>query len=166
VTDEPTSKSESEPDPEPEKPALDWRVASFLISIATFVIAKTLSSFALIIQQYLAIKYDLWFELGMVVGQVVFQWCVLWRRSWRERYDYALILIAISSLGAVLLWPLLLMNHISPASPRVAIGYFFIVVGIMFAVHWMLVVRAKLPKIVCATWVVYRLLILAFILKR
>jgi hypothetical protein len=60
----------------------------------------------------------------MVVGQVLFQWCILWRRSWRERLDYALILF-VSGLGSVLLWPLLLLNHVAKASHFVAVGYFF-----------------------------------------
>ena len=102
----------------------------------------------------------------MVVGQVLFQWAVLWRRSWTDRLDYAVILVLVSSLGAALLWPLLLWHHRAPVRPLAAVAWFFAVVAVMFLVHLRLVKRAALPLILCLTWVVYRLLILAVILPR
>ncbi|MBX3259557.1 MAG: hypothetical protein KIS78_03150 [Labilithrix sp.] len=142
-----------------------WRSA-LLAAAAVAVIAWTLSGFAAIVQPYLAVQYDLGFELGMVVGQVLFQWCVLWRRTWRERLDYALVLVLVSSLGAVLLWPLLALNRLAPVTVPVALGWFTLVVAIMFFVHWRLVVRKELPATLCVTWVIYRLLLLAVIVKR
>jgi hypothetical protein len=136
------------------------------VPVAIVIIAKTLAAFAAIIQTHLAIQYDLWFELGMVLGQVVFQWLVLWRRPWDDKLRYALILIAISGLGAALLWPLLLWHRLAPVGAVVALLYFFSVVAIMFIAHWRLVKRAKLPTILCVTWVVYRLLILLVVVKR
>jgi len=144
---------------------IGWK-AVLIVPLAIAMIARTLAAFALIIQSYLSIRYDLWFELGMVVGQVLFQWCVLWRRPWSEKLDYALILIIVSSLGAALLWPLLLWNHLAPVTPLAAVVYFFSVVGVMFAAHWKLVARAGLPTALCATWVVYRLLVLLIVLRR
>lgn len=142
-------------------------MALFVVPVAIFLIAKSLAAFAVIIQPYLRIDYDLRFELGMVIGQVLFQWCVLWRRSWKERFDYALILIAVSALGAALLWPLLLWNRAAPVTPLVAaVAWFFAVVGVMFLAHWQLVKRAGLPLVLCATWVVYRLLLLCVVARR
>jgi hypothetical protein len=90
---------------------------------------------------------------------------VLWRRTWSERADYAFILIAISGLGAALLWPLLVFHHLAPVTPLAAVAYFFAVVGVMFLAHFKLVHRARLPLVLCATWVVYRLLLLLVIVK-
>lgn len=129
------------------------------------LIARTLAGFALVVQPYLGIHYDLWFELGMVIGQVVFQWCVMWRRSWTERVDYAFILLGVSGLGAALLWPLLLWNGRAAVTPLAAVAYFFAVVGVMFLAHWRLVARFSLPLLLCGTWVIYRLLLLLFIVK-
>lgn len=142
------------------------RFALFVVPFATALIAKTLAAFAVIIQPYLAIHYDLRFELGMVIGQVLFQWCVLWRRRWSERLDYALILIGVSGLGAALLWPLLLWNHTVAVTPPAAVLWFFAVVGVMFLAHWQLVKRAGLPLVLCGTWVVYRLVLLLIVVKR
>lgn len=146
--------------------ALGWKVAP-LVPVGIVGIAFTLGRFAAIIQAYLAITYDLRFELGMVVGQIVFQWAVLARKTWADRIECALVLLAVSGLGAVLLWPLLAFHAVvRPVTPLAAIGYFFAVVAVMFVVHWRLVVRAGLPTVLCATWVVYRLLLLGIIVRR
>ncbi len=142
------------------------RATGLALPFAAFVVAETLAAFALIIRDYLAVQYDLWFELGMVVGQVVFQWAVLWRRSWTDRLDYAVILVFVSGLGAVLLWPLLLWDRVAPVQPLAAVAYFFAVVAVMFVVHLRLVRQAALPLVLCMTWVVYRLLILVVVLPR
>ena len=141
-------------------------MALFVVPIAIVLIAKTLALFAAIIQPYLAIHYDVRFELGMVIGQVLFQWCVLWRRPWSLKLDYALVLIAISGLGAALLWPLLLWSYLAPVTPLAAVLWFFAVVGVMFLAHWRLVKKVGAPLVLCGTWVVYRLLLLLVIVKR
>jgi hypothetical protein len=99
----------------------------------------------------------------MVTGQILFQWAFLWRWPREDKLSYAWILIAVSALGAVLLWPQLLFAP--GASPIVATAYFFGVVGIMFVVHWLLVSRYALPKWLCATWVLYRLFLLAVLVR-
>lgn len=142
-----------------------WKTG-LLLPFAALITATTLAGFARIIQDHLAVRYDRWFELGMVTGQVVFQWAVLWRRSWAERLDYAVLLLFVSSLGAALLWPLLVWNESSPVRPLAATAYFFAVVAVMFVVHVRLVRQAALPLILCMTWVAYRLIILAIVLPR
>jgi hypothetical protein len=130
------------------------------LPFAVGFIALTLSGFARIIRAQLAIEYDVWFELGMVTGQIAFQWLVLWRRSWAERLDYALLVTSVSTFGAILLWPLLLWNARRPVESLPAIAYFFAVVGLMFVSHVMLLEWRKLPPALSASWVGYRLLIL------
>jgi hypothetical protein len=135
------------------------------VLVAMVVIARTLAGVATIIRPYLRVDYDLWFELGMVTGQVVIQWCVLWRRTWAERIDYAGVLVLVSGIGGALLWPLLGWNHYAAVAPWVGVLYFFAVVGIIFAIHVALVMRMKLPKILCVTWALYRLVILLVVAK-
>ncbi len=143
------------------------RAAGLALPLAALAVGMTLAAFAQIIAEYLAVRYDLWFELGMVIGQVLFQWAVLWRRTWIDRLDYAVILMSVSSLGAALLWPPLLWDHlVAPVRPLAAVAYFFAVVAVMFGVHLRLVRQAGLPLVLCATWVVYRLIILVMVLPR
>lgn len=143
---------------------IGWRHLPVAL-VAMFLTAKTLAAVAMIIRPFLRIDYDLWFELGMVTGQVVVQWAVLWRRTWRERIDYAAVLVLVSFIGAALLWPLLAWNHGHPVAPLMGVLYFFGVVGVIFAIHVTFVMRLSLPKILCVTWVLYRLAILAVAAK-
>lgn len=136
-----------------------------LIAVAIPIVAATLARFATIIAPYLAIRYSWTFELAMVLGQVLFQWVFLARKSWSVRLDYARILIGISTLGALLLWPLLIVDRMRPVSPLFALMWFIGVVGIMFFAHWALVKRHALPVTLCLTWVVYRLIILAVVVR-
>lgn len=134
--------------------------------LATLFIATSLSTFAVIIQDHLRVHYDLWFELGMVTGQVAFQWLMMWRRTWTERARYAFVLIGVSLVGAALLWPMLAWHLWVTGLSQLAVTlWFFGVVGVMFLVHMWLVKREKLPLFLCASWVVYRLLILIITLK-
>ncbi len=142
-----------------------WK-ALVVVPLAVFLVAKSLAGFAQIVEPYLAIHYDFWFELGMVLGQVAFQWCVLWRRGWRARVDYAFLLVLVSGLGAALLVPLLGWHAHAPVAALPGTGYFMVVVAVMFAVHWFMVKAMRLPALLCATWVVYRLLILVVALRR
>jgi len=50
-------------------------------------------------------------------------------------------------------------------SPLPAAAWFFGVVLVMFIMHMWLVMRTRLPTWLCATWVLYRLFILAGVLK-
>ena len=98
----------------PARPlAFGWKTG-LALPLAALVVARTLAGFAAIIRDHLAIDYDLSFELGMVVGQVLFQWAVLWRRSWTDRRHYAVIHVLVSSLGAGQLRQLLRWPHRAP----------------------------------------------------
>ncbi len=142
-----------------------WR-ALLIVPIAIAAVAKTLATFASIVQPYLAIHYDVRFELGMVIGQVLFQWCFLVRKPWTDKLDYAFLLVGISSLGAALLWPLLLWHRFAGVGPDVAVAYFACVVMIMFGVHLRLVKLRRLPGLLSLTWVCYRLIILFVVVRR
>lgn len=133
--------------------------------LALTVVASgfALGSFAKIIQPYLAVAYDYRTEALMVCGQVLFQWLFMVRSSWPERKTYAVIALTISGLGSVLLFPLLAYAAIWGAPAAAALVYFFGVVAIIFIAHHRLIRRERLPLILAATWVLYRLLLLAYL---
>lgn len=136
----------------------------FIIA-AIAVISLVLSRTAIILQPVLAFAYDSRFELVMVIGQVLFQWCFLARETWARRWDYALQVIGVSLLGAILLAPLVLFHAWQPVGLLPGLAYFFAVVGVMFVAHiWRMKVRG-LPWWLCVTWVLYRCILLVFIVK-
>lgn len=144
---------------------LGWRALP-LAAVVVGGVALTLAGFARLVAPYLAVDYDARLEVGMVVGQVLFQWVVLARRTWSDRFEYALVVLAVSAFGSVLLWPLLVAARHAVVTPSVAAAYFFAVVAVMFASHAWLLKRARLPRVLSATWVLYRLGLLVLLVKR
>lgn len=133
----------------------------FIVSVTTFA----LSNFSRIVAIYLSISYNWLFELGMVVGQILFQWMFLFKYSFPTKLTYAYHLLTVSFIGSLLLLPLLLVHQLYPISTIIALGYFFSVVIFMFINHRGRVIQLRLPKFICYTWVLYRLLILLYIIK-
>ena len=134
-------------------------------AVAIIITALVLSRFAVIIQPVLAIQYSWLFELGMVIGQVLFQWCFLARQPFRVKWSYALQVLGVSLMGAIMLIPLVTLHHFYAVPIWAAVIYFFGVVGIMFGVHRLRVKALTLPWYICWTWVLYRCLLLVFIVK-
>ena len=126
--------------------------------------AYSLGSFVEIVQSYLAVHYDYTTEGIMVVAQVGFQWLFMFRSSWEERVRYLFVALTVSMIGSLLLLPLLLQNSLSSVSAAGATSYFLVVVGIIWRIHHRLIIRNSLPPMLSCTWVLYRFLLLLFVL--
>ena len=140
-----------------------YKPALAISSIA--VTAITLSAFAQLLSIYIGIKYNWLFELVMVLGQVLFQLMFVHRFSFIKKKEYFIDLFLISFLGSVLLWPMLILDHFFIIESRFILAWFFMVVGILFMVHRKVVKQLELPSFLSYTWILYRFLILIFILK-
>ncbi len=136
--------------------------ATMLIYIG--VAAVVLSSFALLIQPVLRIQYNWIFELAMIAGQLIFQFPFLHGKPWSLKITYYQNMLLVSFMGAVLLIPLLLLNYFYTCSLIINISYFFAVVSLMFLEHRRRVHQLQLPWYLCYTWVLYRIIILYFII--
>ncbi|MEO6254262.1 MAG: hypothetical protein ABIO79_13195 [Ferruginibacter sp.] len=139
-----------------------FKIAVILICIA--VTALTLHQYAKLIQHLLTIKYDWQFELFMVTGMLFFQYPFIYKKTRRLKMDYYFNMVLVSAMGALLLFPLLILNHYSDYTDTFNIGYFFTVVLIMFFIHKKIVAKLNLPVLISYTWVLYRIIILIFIL--
>jgi hypothetical protein len=123
-----------------------------------------LSSFAKIIEDVLEVKYNLTTETLMVILQVPFQWLFMPRSSWHEKIVYLVIALSVSLIGSILLLPIIGISYIYSISNLIAIAYFFLVVAIIFTIHFLLISKEKLPARLGITWIVYRCFILAYLL--
>jgi len=139
-----------------------YRVAIMLSCIA--ITAYTLSRFSLLIQPFLAIPYDWRLELVIVTGQLVFQFPFIYHKPFAVKWVYFENMLMVSLIGSLLLIPLLLVNHFYPLPIEVNVAYFAGVVATLFFEHRRRIHRLHLPTYLCYTWIVYRLLILPFIL--
>jgi len=81
-----------------------------------------------------------------------------------RRKKYAVIALSVSMIGSVLLTPLLAYGRIVGVSEIPAIGYFSGVVAIIFLTHHKLIKQATLPTVLTLTWVLYRILLLVYLI--
>jgi hypothetical protein len=139
------------------------RIFTFLISIA--FVACTLNQFAKLIQHLLKIKYDWRFEMAMVMGMFFFQLPFILQKTWSVKWNYYFNMLLVSVKGALLLWPFLIFNHFFRCSDWMNLSYFLGVVLIMFFDHKKRVAQMHFPVFISYTWVLYRLIILIFIIK-
>ena len=142
------------------KPLLLAGYLAFCAGLSAFA----LGSFAQIVAQYLAVRYDYRTEFLMVVGQVGFQWLFMRHSTWAARRTYAVVALTVSMIGSLLLLPLLAIHSASAVTPMFATAWFFGVVGVIFAIHHAMLLRLKLPARLTLTWVLYRLLLLAYVM--
>jgi hypothetical protein len=141
---------------------LSGYIVVMLISIG--ITTYTLSTFSILIQSLLSIPYDWKVEMAIVTGQLIFQLPFVWTRTKFEiiRYHYNMLLISL--MGSILLWPIIVINAFYVQSDLVNLIYFFSVVSIMFLVHVYRITKLELPTYLCYTWVLYRFIILPFII--
>ena len=139
-----------------------FKIAAILFCIA--IIAFTLSQYAKLIQHLIAIKYNWRFELLMVTGMIVVQYFFIYKQAWEKKLDYYFQMLLVSLTGSALLWPLLLGDHFFKSNDIINLIYFFSVVAIMFFIHKKIVAKLQLQWYLSYTWILYRLVILIFIL--
>ena len=144
--------------------ALPAPLLSIYLLMCAFVSAFALSSFAKLIQPYLAVEYDFTTELLMVTGQVAFQWLFLIKAKWLAKKHYMIIALTVSLVGSLLLLPLIVCHSFLKVPDIVSVAYFFAVVFAIFLLHYRLIVRSSLPERLTITWVVYRVILLAYVL--
>jgi hypothetical protein len=139
-----------------------YKVMIMLLCI--IVIAVTLNQYAILIRHLITIKYDWKFELCMVTGQLIFQFPFIYKKTIVEKMNYYFNMLLVSMQGSMLLIPLIILNGRISMSSTVNIIYFFAVVLFMFFAHKKRVKELDLPSYISYTWVLYRFLILIFIL--
>lgn len=136
-------------------------IAIFISILAT---AFALSQYAKLIQHLISIKYNWQFELYMVLGMLFFQYPFIYKKTFALTLNYYFNMLLVSLIGSMLLYPLLLIAHYFKLPDWVSLAYFFSVVVIMFFEHKRRVANLLLPVYLSYTWVLYRFLILLFIL--
>jgi hypothetical protein len=139
------------------------KILSIVLCIA--ITASTLSQYAKLIQHLLSVQYNWQFELLMVVGMMVFQYPFIHKKTWTIKFNYLFKMLLVSLAGSILLYPLILINQYAIVSDTINIGYFFAVVAIMFFIHKNIVTKMQLPFYLSYTYILYRFIILLFIIK-
>lgn len=132
--------------------------------ICTFTTAFTLNLFAKLIQHLLSVKYNWLFELIMIAGILLFQLLFIIKNNKAAIFNYFSKMLFVSLVGSILLWPLLIINKYYNLTDVVNVGYFLLVVVAMFFIHKNIVTKMKLPSYLSYTYILYRFIILLFII--
>lgn len=139
----------------------------FKLAVMVFCVAITaitLNQYAQLIQHLITISYGWRFELCMITGMLFFQYPFIYKKSSSQKLDYYFNMLLVSLTGSALLFPLLLLNFYSDYSDTFNLLYFFIVVLVMFFEHKRRVAALGFPLLISYTWILYRAIILIFIL--
>lgn len=132
--------------------------------LAVVFTAYTLSIYAVCLQRFISIHYSFYFELAMVLGQLLFQTLFIIKRPLSLKLRYYLHLLTVSLTGSLLLWVMIGLQALWIIPDTLSLFYFFAVVIIMFFEHKRRLAGIGLPFYLSLTWLLYRSLILVYIL--
>ena len=132
----------------------------FYYFFCTLVSAFALHSYAKILEPLFVVQYQLPIQVCVVLGQVLFQWIMIWRSPWEDLFTYCFIALTISMLGSLCLLPFIAFNFYYSVHPSIALAFFSIVVFAMFLLHVFWVGRERLPGYLSITWILYRALLI------
>ncbi|KQO33354.1 hypothetical protein ASF10_18510 [Flavobacterium sp. Leaf82] len=110
-------------------------------------------------------KTNIFREVALAFGQIIFQSLFLFKFDKRTIMNYAGNLMTVSLMGSLILLPILILNQFINIPEIVVLGWFAITVLIMFAEHFRRIKILKLPFYLSYTWILYRILALALILN-
>ena len=103
-------------------------------------------------------------ELTICIGQIVFQAAVISTLRSDRMLHYLGNMMTVSLGGALLLLPVLIVNSVTPLNIYVNLGWFGLVVGLMFLEHWRRVKILEIHWFASISWVLYRFIVLWIIL--
>ncbi|BAV08296.1 hypothetical protein SAMN05421788_112104 [Filimonas lacunae] len=130
-----------------------WLVTAFILSAYAWRITTVLSAGGFY-REYLVCG-----------GQIIFQAFVLSRIAPQKTWDYLGNMMTVSLAGALLLLLGMMVGSLLHASVVFYVSFFMTVAGLMFLEHLRRCSLLGLNYIPSVTWVLYRLLLLAVLLK-
>lgn len=130
----------------------------YILFIAVFS-SLTIYNYSASINQMMGWKSNIYRELIMCFGQIIWQAIFLGKMLKNKLWDYLGNMMTVSLMGTLLLLPLLFFN----ISPIIHLGYFMMVVGIMLLEHLRRCKILEIGMIPTISWVSYRLVFLFLI---
>lgn len=103
-------------------------------------------------------------EMLVVTGQVVFQSAALLFFAREKLWDYLGNMMTVSTIGAVLLIPAIIVYKISGFHFYYALAYFAAAIGTMFWLHLRRCKKLGLDLEISASWVLYRILVVIILM--
>lgn len=139
-----------------------YRVAYFIF--ATVMTAITLHAYSAFLPRFVNNNFAT--ELILASAQILFQAIFLVKYDLKTIVNYAGNLMTVSLFGAILLTPMLIGGEFFHISEFVGTTYFLLVATIMFLEHFRRIELLGLPKLLSATWILYRLVFLIILVTQ
>ena len=104
-------------------------------------------------------------EFILVVGQLIFQGLFFLRKDMKTYLNYCGNVMTVSLIGSLGLLQIIILNGLIPWTNLMILLSSLGVVGMMFFEHRRRIKLLELPYYLSYTWILYRVLVLAFILN-
>ena len=135
----------------------------FIVFTALFT-GLVLNSYTSHITSYLGFTTPWFVEYIICFGQVVWQGTMILLWSRKNSWDYLGNMSAVSTLGGIILLPLLFLNSFFDFSGIVFLVYFLVVVGIMLLEHLRRCGNMNLGYLPTVSWLSFRTVVLGIII--
>lgn len=141
-------------------PDFNYRYRLSYVVFVLFITAIVLYKFATLIPHYTEANFLK--EIILASGQLLFQSLFILGKDKITRITYLGNLMTVSLFGSLLLIPLLIVSNYWTILETLVLMLFGLVVLAMFVEHYRRVRLLELPKYLCLTWVLYRMIALPF----
>ncbi|UZR94853.1 hypothetical protein [Chondrinema litorale] len=137
----------------------------YIILVALFT-GVVLHEYSVSIYSFFGWESSWFLEIVVCVGQIIWQYVAVkaFRKKNNEALEYLGNMSTVSLIGGLLLSPVLIIQSFVVLPVLVLVGYFFVVVSLMLLEHIRRCKLKKFPTLLSASWVLYRMGVLVFIL--
>ncbi|MGB5982273.1 MAG: hypothetical protein WBG46_09025 [Nonlabens sp.] len=146
------------------EPDFNYFYRSMFILLAALFTGFVLNSYTIHISSYFGLKMPWFVEYMICFGQVVWQGSMILLWSRKNCWDYLGNMSAVSTLGGLLLLPLLFLNWFVHFGAIVFLIYFVFVVCVMLMEHLRRYANMDLGYLPTLSWVTFRAVVLTIIL--
>lgn len=144
-------------------PDFNFKYRTFYIVFATIITALILYKYASILT--ILPKSSMIREILLATGQIGFQLAFLTRYDAKTKLNYIGNLLTVSLMGALILFPIIILNALLIVPQLVILAWFGCTVLLMVFEHFRRVKILALPHYLTATWILYRIIALFIILN-
>jgi hypothetical protein len=145
-------------------PAYSFKYRALYLIVAWLFTAFVLNAYSGILTGLIPAS-NIYRELAIAGGQIIFQGAILLFLNKQKLMDYFGNMMTVSVVGALLLLPALGVHALFGSLPQLTFaGYFMLVAGFMLLEHARRMKVLGLGWVPSAAWVLYRMLVLVAIL--
>ncbi|WP_405378020.1 hypothetical protein [Nonlabens sp. Asnod3-A02] len=146
------------------EPDFNYFYRTLFIFFTAIFTGLVLNSYTYQITDYFGFQTPWYVEYMICFGQVVWQGVMITLWSRKNSWDYLGNMSAVSTLGGILLLPILLLQQFIELHPFLYIGYFMLVVGGMLFEHIRRCRNMHLGWIPTVSWLTFRNVVLGIII--